>query len=652
MPAKLRSRSARVLFCVLFLTSAPPGVLAAEVQLAGDLADLSLEELSNIEITSVSKRPERLADAPASIFVITAEDIRRSGATTIPEALRLAPNLEVAKVNSNTYAISARGFNNAIGNKLLVLIDGRTVYSPLFAGVFWDQQDVMLEDVERIEVIDGPGGTLWGANAVNGVINVITRSSQQTQGILFSAGSGNTGTDVAFRVGDKLGENATFRAYAKGLSRTSTTFASGADAHDSYERQQAGFRADWGGGNDSFTFQGDAYNGEGERNVLGTPTVSGSNLLGRWTRQLDGGASLRVQAYFDHAERDDTIAFRDQMDTYDLEFQHGFAFDFVARQKILWGGGYRTAHDQTQTSLLVSFIPPGRDLKWSNLFVQDEISLGRSVVLTLGAKTETNVYTGAEWLPSVRVAWKPNTNQLVWSAYSRAVRAPSRVDREFFFPGQPPFLINGGPNFQSEVSNVFEQGYRAQLTKTVSFSTTAFYAIHDSLRSGSAPPAQVQNNAEGRTNGVEAWGNYQVTRAWRLSAGFVELRQHLHLQPGSPVDPTAIPNLGNDPEHTRMLRSSLNLTDKHQFDFTIRHVSALPNPGVPAYTAVDARIGWRVRPDTELSLTLQNQMQDLFDSKHVEFVGNPPPATGGNQIGRSVFLKLVFRPPVGQSTTR
>jgi iron complex outermembrane receptor protein len=631
--ASRRGRCARGLAAVAALAATVAA--AAESPGKRDLADLSLEELSNIEITSVAKRAERLSDAPASVFVITGEDIRRSGATSLPEALRLAPNLEVARVSSNTYAISARGFNNAIGNKLLVLIDGRTVYSPIFSGVFWDVQDLMLEDVERIEVIDGPGAALWGANAVNGVINVITRPAQSTRGPLLSAGSGNRESDLAARLGGPLGDNGSMRLYAKGFSRNGTRSGNGTELRDAWDRQQAGFRTDWGGADGGFTFQGDAYAGAVIAGAaLGSPTVAGSNLLGRWNRQFADGSSFRLQAYYDHAERDDPIQFRDKMDVYDVEFQHAPAFG--ANHRVLWGGGYRYAQDNTRTSLLVRFIPDDRSLKWWNAFVQDEVSLASSVVLTLGVKVETNVYTGPEYLPSLRLAWKPSADKLVWGALSRAVRAPARIDREFFFPGNPPFFINGGPDFQSEVFDVAELGYRARLAKAASFSMTAFHHIHDKLRSGSAPPAQVHNNAEGTTSGFEGWGNYQATDAWRLSAGFVELRQRLHLKSDSPPDPTAISNLGNDPEHTQMLRSLLNLSERHEFDLVLRHVSALPNPAVPAYTAVDARLGWRARRDTELSLAVQN----LFDPRHVEFGA----AGTASEIPRSVFLKLLWRP--------
>jgi iron complex outermembrane receptor protein len=609
---------------------------AEPIQLA-ELADLSLEELVNVEVTSVSRRAERLADAPASIFVINADDIRRSGATSLADALRIAPNLNVARVDSRSYAISARGFNNAIGNKLLVLIDGRTVYSPLFSGVFWDQQDVMLEDVERIEVISGPGATQWGANAVNGVINVITRSAADTQGTLATVTSGNTESSYGVRYGGKLGEDGAWRIYAKAFDRTNSFLASGAPNTDSWERSQVGFRADWGTGAQGFTLQGDAYQGRVKTATpLGTPSMGGANLLARWTRKFDDGSDLRVQGYMDSANRDDLVVYRDRMRVTDIDVQYGMPWG--DRHKLLFGGGYRSAHDSTDRSLLIQFVPANRDLRWANFFAQDTVRLTGKLQLTAGAKFESNVYTGWEFLPSARLAWKPDTKQLVWGALSRAVRAPARLDRDFFFPGNPlpgavPFLIRGGPNFESEFVTVAEVGYRAQPTASISYSVSLFRNFYSQLRSGQPPPATVQNMIEGRATGLEAWGSYQATPAWRLSGGLTTLNQRLSVVPGS-TDPTGPSALGNDPDYQVMVRSSYNISSRTDFDVTIRRVAALPNPVLPAYLALDARIGWRMTKEVELSFTVQNGL----DPAHPEFT--PLPA---NQIPRSAFAKVVWR---------
>ena len=631
-------------FCLL-----TQGALATPVTVAM-FADMSLEELAEIEITSVSKRGERLQDAPAAIFVITHTDIRRSGASSLPEALRLAPNLDVARVSANSYAISARGFNNAIGNKLLVLIDGRTVYTPLFSGVNWDAQHVMLEDVERIEVISGPGATLWGANAVNGVINVITKRAGETQGGLLAVGKSNQGADGAMRYGGKIGDGH-YRIYGTGFNQDNSETANGTALRDGWRNRQAGFRTDWGTPLDGITVQGDAYDARKDGTSLGTPTLSGANLLARLNRQLDATSQLSIQAYYDQTKRDDPASFRDQVDTVDLEVQH--SFELNTTHKILWGGGTRYAWSDTQThrndlpilQFLQEYRPASRSLQWHNLFVQDEISLSPELKLTVGLKAESNTYTGVEFLPGVRLAWKPDDKKLIWSSLSRAVRAPSRIDRDFFLsfylPGGAPGpagdfvfpLINGGPNVRSEIADVFELGYRAQPSDRLSYSVTAYYSEYDHLRSGQPPPAVVQNMMEGTTYGVESWGTYQLTEDWRLSAGMKTFRARFRLKPGS-LDPDGATDAGNDADLTWMLRSTLNLSSKHDFDVMVRRVAALPSPAVPAYTAVDMRLAWRITSDVELSLIAQN----LLDSAHPEF-GAP---ASWSEVGRRIGLKALW----------
>ena len=629
-----RPREARwcSVLCAAAVLCAPP---ASPAERASSLADFTLEQLANIEVTSVSKHAERISDAPASIYVITHDDIRRAGVRSLPEALRLAPNLQVAAVTRTKYAISARGFNNAIGNKLLVLIDGRTVYTPLFSGVFWDQQNVMLEDVERIEVISGPGATLWGANAVNGVINVITRAAKETQGALAAAGAGNRDLGGAVRYGGKIGDAGHFRVYGLKSELQNSQRANGTSVTDGWETGQAGFRADWRNGRDGFTLQGDTYSGKSE--YLATPaivvppmTASGANLLARWTRQLAGGSDIRVQTYFDHSDRDDPLFFRPRADIFDIEGQVSMP---LGAHRLLWGGGYRHALDDVGPGIAFSrFIPENSRLEWMNVFVQDEIRLSESVEFTAGIKLERNDYTGWEHLPSLRLAWKPTGGQLVWGAVSRAVRAPSRFDREVFFPpAGPPFAIAGGPNFQSEVANVFEVGYRAQPSGSFSYSVTAFRHDWHRVRGATAPPLPLflDNSIEGFINGVEAWATFQPVSSWRLSGGAQALHEKLTSGPGNNA------TLANDADQQWMLRSSHNVTDRHELDLMMRHVSSLPFQGVPAYTAVDARWGWRLTPNTEASLTFQN----LLDREHAEFGALP----GRSEYGRSLFLKLLWR---------
>jgi iron complex outermembrane recepter protein len=609
-------------------------VSAAE--LAASLADFTLEQLANIEVTSVSRRAESLADAPASIYVITGEDIRRAGVTSLPEALRLAPNLLVARANANSYAISARGFNNSVGNKLLVLIDGRTVYTPLFSGVFWNAQEVMLEDVERIEVISGPGATLWGANAVNGVINVITRRASATQGILAAAGGGNREQAGSVRYGGRLGADGHFRVYGRGFEAQNTERANGTTVADGWSKGQIGFRADWGSGTRNFTLQGDAYSADLEQVAPGKTKLEGLNLVGRWNERLSGGSELRAQVYYDRTLRDQPGTFQEELDIFDAEFQHALAP--LGQHRVMWGGGYRHALDSVQNSPALAFVPADRTLKWANLFVQDEFPIAANLELTIGIKAETNEYTGVEWLPSARLAWRASPAMLVWGALSRAVRAPARLDRDFFVPAAPPFLLAGGPDFRSEISNVLELGLRGQASASISYSVTAFHHEHDYLRSLELRPDGsiiFGNEIEGSTNGLESWGTYRVTDTWRLTGGWMLLRQHLRRKPGS-TDIGGVNALGNDPNHQWMLRSTFDLTPRHELDVALRHVGGLPSPSVPSYTALDARLGWRASRSLELSLALQN----ILDSGHPEFNAAP----GRSEFGRAAFLKLLWRP--------
>ena len=603
---------------------------------AADISDLTLEQLGNIVVTSVSKREERLASAPGSVYVISGEDIRRSGAVTLPEALRHAPNLHVARADANVYAISARGFNNTLANRMLVLIDGRIVYSPLFSGVFWEAQNVMLEDVERIEVISGPGATLWGANAVNGVINVITRRARDTQSGLVAVGGGNRDRVLgAVRYGGTLGDSAYYRAYAKYSDRESSIARNGMPIADASDRTQAGFRMDWGPAERGLTVQGDAYNTNIEQVPGGSRDLGGANLIVRWTHQQPEGSGYQAQAYYDRVERRQPGAIREELDIFDAQFQHGFTV--AGSHRVLWGAGLRYASDRLVNLVpaALGFIPASQNLSWWNVFVQDEWRLRPDLALTLGVKVEHNEFTGVEWLPSARVAWSVTPSHLMWGAVSRAVRAPSRIDRELFIPATGPiFLLRGGPNFRSEVANVFEVGYRAQITPALNYALTVFHHEHQHLRS--VEPglgATVQNRIDGSTSGLETWGSYRVMPNWRLDAGWVLLRQRLHRQPGSAAN---IAGLGSDPPYWVKVRSSLDLTPRHQLDVMARRFGALPFGIRASYTAVDARFGWHVRRDLELSLLAQN----LFDPGHAEW----GPAANPAEHRRAVFLKAVWRP--------
>lgn len=627
-----------VMLALFGLASATGGLqpaIAANVA-ASDVANLSLEQLGNIIVTSVSRREERLASAAASIYVISADDIRRSGATSIPEALRLAPNLLVARADTNQYAISARGFTNVLANRLLVLIDGRIVYSPLFSGVFWEVQDVMLEDVERIEVISGPGATLWGGNAVNGVINVITRNARDTQGVLAAAGTGNREQGGAVRYGGKVGDGH-YRVYGKHFDRQGTQRANGTPVLDASARSQTGFRADWGRNGRALTVQGDAYRSDIEQTVGGSRDLAGMNLLARLSETRADGSSVRMQGYYDRVERDQPGSIRETLDIVDLEFQHGFVP--IPNHQVLWGAGFRYMNDQIENinPAALGFLPPGRDLKTYQAFVQDEWRLRADLTLTIGIKAEHNDYSGLEWLPSARVAWALSPDHVVWSAVSRAVRAPSRIDRELFAPANPPFFLAGGPSFESEISNVFELGYRAQASPALSYSVTGFYHDHQHLRSFEprAGGAVFENRVAGSTRGVEAWGTWRPVSAVRLDAGWVELRQRLSADPGSLATPVGSGH-GNDPRRWFMLRSAIDITPRHEFDIMARYVGELPNPIVPSYTSVNARFGWHVSRELELSLVLQ----DIFERSHPEWGALVSRA----EIRRGAFFKVLWRP--------
>jgi iron complex outermembrane recepter protein len=617
-------------------TVAACGALPAHSAIApSDIADLSLEQLTRITVTSASRREEPLLDAPASIFVITAEDIRRSGATRLPEALRLAPNLLVARTDTSQYAISARGGNTTTANNMLVLIDGRTVYTPLYSGVFWDAQNILLEDIDRIEVVSGPATTLWGTNGVNGVINIVTLSAARTQGTLLGANAGDMQRGALVRYGGELGGGGYYRVYAKYDDQDSHSLASGADARDDAQRWQTGFRMDWNRGADAVTFQGDAY-GNDIGNFAGKRDVSGSNVVARWLGKSGEDTDFRLQAYYDRTEREHLDSFKEKRDTFDLEYQRSTRFS--VGHTFVWGAGYRSSRDDITNSPTLAFLPDSRTLKWGNLFAQDEFALRADLKATVGLRLETNSYTGHEWLPNVRLAWKPSPEHLVWGELSRAVRAPSRIDRDLYAPGIPPYLVLAGQDtFRAEINNIAELGYRGQVTPAASLSLTAFY--HDlrdlrSIEANSDGQRVFANGIDGTTRGIEGWGDYRVTPRWRLSGGFLVLHEKKNLQSGR-VDLGGLAALGNDPDRTAMLRSLWDITPRHELDLMWRYVGELPNPKVPSYSVLDARLGWRVSKNLDLSLVIQ----DAFDRKYSEF-GNP--ATRA-VLERAYFVKIAWR---------
>lgn len=597
-----RQAKAGVVLATL-LVAAGPAIGSTSKPSVRDLSALSLEELGDIQVTSVSRRPEPLSRAPAAIYVITSDAIRRSGVTSLPEALRLAPNLNVVRVNSSSYAISARGFNTfEASTKLLVLIDGRSVYTPLHAGVFWDQQQVMVEDIDRIEVISGPGGTLYGANAFNGVINVITKHSRDTQGGLASTQIGNVDRTGALRYGGKIGEHTTYRGYGRGAYMGDTRQTNGNEAEDDWEPRQAGFRSDWSREQDAVTLQGDFF-----RNSLsGSSQIEGGNILGRWTRKLSGTSGVELQGYYDRVERL-SPGVTDRLETFDIAGQYNTRLG--TSHDVVLGGGFRNSVEEFTNTLNAFVLRPEEDtVRLANVFVQDSIALHEDVTLTLGNKFEHNSHTGLELMPNARLAWRVSESTLLWSAVSRAVRTPSRFDRDLQATG----ILDPADDFKSETVIAYEAGIRTRPTDATSLSVSVFYNDYDDLRVlGTAPSGRLffSNRMHGTTYGVETWGDYKVYDWWRLSAGFNYLNRNLTLEPGAST--TALDqHQGNDPDYQASLRSSMDITKDIEWDIGIRFVDNLTAPVVPGYAALDTRIGWDVTPSVEVSLAGFNLLDD------------------------------------------
>lgn len=606
---------ARVAFCVAVLAT-PVAAQTPDSLEPGVLKRLSLEQLMNVEVTSVSRRPEKLLATPSAIQIITGEDIRRSGASSIPEALRLATNLQVAQVSSSQWAVSARGFTNRLANKLLVLIDGRTVYTPLYAGVFWDVQNVPLDAVERIEVVSGPGATSWGANAVNGVINIITKSAKDTRGLLVQGGGGTElrgfGT---VRYGGQSRSGFAYRVYGHGFARGSEELPDGTDMQDSWGMGQGGFRMDWGGEkDDAFTVHGDYYDGRPDVDGTGRTVARGGNAVGRWNRRFSEQSDLQVQVYYDRAWRRFGPGLTEDLTTYDFDGQHRFQLD--RHQEVIWGAGVRLMNDDAEADTIFAFVPPQKTLQLYSAFVQDEIKMaGDEVRLSLGTKLEHNSYTGLELQPSVRLAWIPTARHTLWAAVSRAVRTPSRIDRDFVAFVEPFGPVLEGGDFHSEKVIAYELGWRAQPDARLSLSVSTFYNDYDDLRTvepGPPPtgfPFTLGNQLEGNSYGAELTTLYQVTDRWRLHGGYTFIKKDLSLKPGS-ADPSQGRGEGNDPEHQFLIHSSADLPARLELDAVFRFVDVLPDPRVPAYAGLDVRLGWNATERLELSLVGQNLLYD------------------------------------------
>lgn len=639
-----------------------------------DFTSFSLEDLMAVEVTTASKRAERASDAAAAVFVLTRDDILRSGSVTVADALRLVPGVNVAQINANSWAVTVRGFNSRFSNKLLVMIDGRSVYTPLFSGVLWDQQNIVLEDIERIEVVRGPGGTLWGANAVNGVINIITRSSRDTQGVLVKAAGGDEyQAQALIRVGGKIGENGAFRVYGKFESFDANETAAGVEANDDWRNFRGGFRTDFDlSARDTFMMTGEvSFIGSGE--TLDVPQLTppylvrqdadidrtGAHLLALWTRDLGEGSEISVQGFIDFSDIEIPQGEEKRL-TLDIAAQHSLSFG--DRHAFLWGVGFRNISDEITNSALVTFADPTRSAQIFSGFVQDTFNAADNLDVIVGAKFEHNDYTGFEIQPSARFVWRAQEDVTVWGAVSRAVRTPSRAEDDIRsiaavippgFPGNPGMLplalqLTGDRNIDSETLIAYELGARFRLADTVSLDLTGFYNKYADLRGSriGAPalaltptphvilPLTVDELVDADTHGVEAVLDWQVAPNWRLQATYA----YLSIDGDVPVSPDVRASApgGADPAHTANLRSLLDISKRLKLDTALRFVDKLDGFGIDSYVTVDARLAWRPDDRFEVAVTGRN----LTNDDHFEFGTDPSFSTVPTSVERSLFATL------------
>ena len=646
--------------------------LAAQDPKSQDLTQVSLEDLMNIQVTSVSKKEQTLGSAGAAVFVITQEDIRRSGATNIPDLLRMVPGVNVAQMSGSTWAISVRGFNDVFADKVLVLIDGRSVYNPITSGVSWDQQDLPLEDIERIEVIRGPGGTVWGANAVNGVINIITKNAKNTQGGIVSAGGGSETTAQGLaQYGGTIGDKGTYRVFSKYSDIDSTTKPGGGSAQDGWQSLHGGFRSDWVlSPNDTVTVQGDLQESrEGQNLTAVIPSAlpleltftdrfdaSAGNILARWNHTLASGSQMSLQVYDDHSSTF-SLGSRDRQNTVDLDFQHHLSLG--SRQDIVWGLGTRIADLYLGPGYAIAYVPPSRTDVLLSTFFQDQVKLTGTLSFTFGSKFEHNAYTGFQFEPSAQLVWNPTARQSVWLSAARAIRQPDAVDASIrddaaTFPTGPGsfgvVVVTGNPVQRVERLNDFEAGYRIQATARVSVDVATFLNFYHDLRTAeelapyfvTAPgqpylvlPVIFEDIGKAHAYGGELSLDWKPIDRWRLSSGYSLLHMVI-FKDAANVD-TEIGDLGTGtPQQQFQARSALNLPHHFEWDSSLAYVGTLA-AGIPAYTRVDTRLGWRMNEHLDFSAVGQN----LLSPRHAEF----PDDVGLNHmlIPRSIFAKVTFR---------
>jgi iron complex outermembrane receptor protein len=635
-----------------------------------ELKHMSIEELMTLQITTLSRVPEPSTAAPAAVHVITREEIRRSGATSLPEAVRLAPGIQVARIDAARYAVGTRGFADRLSRSVLVLIDGRAVYSPLFAGTYWETQSVMLEDVERIEVIRGPGGTLWGANAVNGIINIVTRPAADTQGPLVTstAGTGLPGM-VGVRHGGRRGSLA-YRAYAQGFARSPMFHPAGAD-YDEWRMVQAGFRGDWTlAQRRSVTLQGDVYGGRlGQQVAMPDPAfpysrtltrdapVYGGNVLARWSGPLRSNGEFQLQTYYDQTTRDE-LPVGEGRRTFDVDFLHRLQTD--RRHDLVWGAGYRLTSDEITAMAPTAFDPSGRTDNLFSTFVHDDIAvIADRLRLIVGTKLEHNAYSGFEVQPSGRLVWTPDaTNTFVWSV-TRAVRTPSRVETDYSTrtvadPTVPAFVqLRPNPGFEPEKVVAYEAGYRVRPIPRLFVTASAFVNdLHDTLSTElqtpfvelSPPPARLvlpvmfANRLHGNSHGLEVTADFRPTSWWRWTGAYSFLRVQMTRDPGSSDVSQERRYEGLSPHQQVDMQSSFDLPRAISLDWIFRYVSKLPAGPVPAYATSDVRVAWQVRPELELAVI----GRDLHHARHLEWPGEGP--SGGVFVRRTVQVSATWRP--------
>jgi len=638
-----------------------------------DLTVMSLEDLMNVEVTSVSKKEQKLSQAAAAVYVITQEDIRRSGAINIPDVLRMAPGVDVAQISGHLWAISIRGFGERFTDKVLVLIDGRSVYTPTNSGVNWDQQDVPLEDIERIEVIRGPGGTVWGANAVNGVINIITKSAKTTHGGLITAAAGSNGNaQELVQYGGAIGPKGSYRVFGNYVNVGNTTAVDGTPAPDNWHTSHGGFRTDWDiSRRDALTVQGDLlgihagdtvsetfFNALPLQATLNTKTtVGGGNLLARWSRTFSPNSDISIQSYYDAYNRYEEGGLENRK-TFDLDFHHHFAAG--PRNDIVWGLGYRVTGDNLGPEFSKIFTPQQRTDHLYSAFIQDEIRATNLLRLTLGSKVEHNGYTGVEFEPSAQLVWTPTKRQAVWISIARAIRQPARTDTDIQI-ALATFPVDNGNFALVELSGsrlratervlAYQLGYRAQVNKYLSFDLAGFsnhYSNVQTTESGdpffsASPgpphllvPLTFEDDAHAWTYGGEAFAHWNVIRRWRISPGYAFIHINANPDPGS--NDTMVAGLGGvTPHHKFEVRSLLNLPHNLDLDSAFYYIGSLPGEGLPSYGRFDSRLGWRAGEHTEFSVVGQNLLTprhsedgDAFNLSHT-------------QIKRSVYGKITWR---------